>query len=66
MAQTLRDDPALRFEMSSGVSGVHYPDATGRELHVVYPLRSITHNRRVMLETCAPDADPHIPSLTRV
>ena len=66
VALTLRDDPGLRFEMSLGASGVHYPDAIGRELHVVYPLQSITHNRRVMLETWAPDADPHIPSLTRV
>ena len=23
--QALRDDPALRFEMCMGVSGVHYP-----------------------------------------
>ena len=66
VALALRDDPALRFEMSLGASGVHYPDAAGRELHVVYPLQSITHNRRVMLETCAPDSDPHVPSLTRV
>lgn len=66
VAATLRDAPDLRFEMSLGASGVHYPDATGRELHVVYPLQSITHNRRVMLETSAPDADPHIPTLTRV
>lgn len=66
VALTLRDAPDLRFEMSLGASGVHYPDAAGRELHVVYPLQSITHNRRVMLETWAPDADPHIPTLTRV
>lgn len=66
VAQVLRDAPELRFEMSLGASGVHYPDATGRELHVVYPLQSITHNRRVMLSTWAPDADPHIPTLTRV
>ncbi|WP_396118825.1 NADH-quinone oxidoreductase subunit C [Dietzia sp. B32] len=66
VALTLRDTPDLRFEMSLGASGVHYPDAAGRELHVVYPLQSITHNRRVMLETWAPDADPHIPTLTRV
>lgn len=66
VALALRDDPDLRFEMSLGASGVHYPDATGRELHVVYPLQSITHNRRVLLETWAPDADPHVPSLTRV
>lgn len=66
IASALRDEPALRFEMSLGASGVHYPDAVGRELHVVYPLQSITHNRRVLLETWAPDADPHVPTLTRV
>ena len=47
VAATLRDDPALRFELCLGVNGVHYPDATGRELHAVYPLTSITHNRRL-------------------
>ena len=63
MAQALRDDPGLRFELCLGVSGVHYPDDTGRELHAVYPLMSITHNRRIRVEVAAPDADPHIPSL---
>jgi NADH-quinone oxidoreductase subunit C len=62
-AQTLRDEPGLRFELCLGVSGVHYPDETGRELHAVYPLMSITHNRRVRLEVAVPDTDPHIPSL---
>ncbi|ORM34040.1 NADH-quinone oxidoreductase subunit C [Williamsia sp. 1135] len=63
VASVLRDDPALRFELSLGVSGVHYPDETGRELHATYPLLSITHNRRVRLEVAVPDSDPHIPSL---
>jgi len=66
VAQALRDDPALRFELCLGVSGVHYPNEVGRELHAVYPLMSITHNRRIRLEVAAPDADPHIPSLFRV
>ncbi len=63
VAQRLRDEPELRFEMCLGVSGVHYPHETGRELHAVYPLQSITHNRRVRLEVAVPDGDPHIPSL---
>ncbi|WP_442791225.1 NADH-quinone oxidoreductase subunit C [Mycobacterium sp. Aquia_216] len=63
VAQRLRDEPELRFEMCLGVNGVHYPHETGRELHAVYPLQSITHNRRVRLEVSAPDGDPHIPSL---
>ncbi|NKV12626.1 hypothetical protein GS909_20175 [Rhodococcus hoagii] len=32
-ARRLRDDPALRFELCLGVSGVHYPQDPGRELH---------------------------------
>jgi NADH-quinone oxidoreductase subunit C len=63
VATVLRNDPALRFELSLGVSGVHYPDDAGRELHAVYPLMSITHNRRIRLEVAVPDADPRIPSL---
>ncbi|UYP17372.1 NADH-quinone oxidoreductase subunit C [Rhodococcus sp. Z13] len=66
VARTLRDHPDLRFELCLGVSGVHYPQDTGRELHAVYPLVSITHNRRLRLEVAAPDADPHIPSLYRI
>jgi len=62
--RTLRD--ALLFELCLGVSGVHYPDDEGRELHAVYPLMSITHNRRIRVETTAPDADPHVPSLFSV
>ncbi|ANE81645.1 NADH-quinone oxidoreductase subunit C [Mycobacterium adipatum] len=63
VAQALRDDPALRFELCLGVSGVHYPHELDRELHAVYPLMSITHNRRLRVEVAAPDTDPHIPSL---
>ncbi len=63
VAGRLRDDAGLRFELCLGVNGVHYPHETGRELHAVYPLKSITHGRRVRLEVCAPNSDPHIPSL---
>ncbi|WP_405164860.1 NADH-quinone oxidoreductase subunit C [Nocardia sp. NBC_01499] len=63
VANALRNHPALRFELCLGVSGVHYPQDTDRELHAVYPFLSITHNRRIRLEVTAPDADPHIPSL---
>ncbi len=57
---------AIERVVAGGVSGVHYPDDAGRELHAVYHLLSITHNRRVRLEVSAPDADPHIPSLVGV
>ena len=66
VARVLRDDPALRFEFCSSVSGVHYPDDTGRELHVVYHLLSMTWNRRIRVEVSAPDADPQVPSVVSV
>ncbi|NUK64388.1 NADH-quinone oxidoreductase subunit C [Streptomyces lunaelactis] len=66
VAQTLRDDPALRFELCTGVSGVHYLEDKGRELHAVYHLRSLTHGRLIRLEVSAPDSDPHVPSLVAV
>ena len=63
VAKILRDEPTLRFEMCLGVNGVHYPDEVGRELHAVYPLLSMTHNRRVRMEVAVPESDPHLPSL---
>ncbi|MBH1935062.1 NADH-quinone oxidoreductase subunit C [Streptomyces sp. AV19] len=66
VCRTLRDDPALRFELCTGVSGVHYPGDKGRELHAVYHLRSLTHGRTIRLEVSVPDADPHLPSVCDV
>jgi NADH-quinone oxidoreductase subunit C len=64
VARVLRDK--LLFEMCMGVNGVHYPNEKGRELHAIYPLLSITNNRRIRLEVACPDSDPHIPSLVEV
>lgn len=65
-AKLMRDDPSLRFELCSGVSGVHYPGDKDRELHAVYHFTSMTHNRRIRVEVSVPDADPHLPSLCGV
>ena len=66
VARHLRDDQDLRFEMCLGVSGVHYPADAGRELHAVFPMQSITHNRRIRVEVAVSDADSHMPSLTSI
>lgn len=67
VARTLRDDPALRFELLSGVSGVDYPtDPTGRRLHAVYHLLSMTHRRQLRLEVSVSVEDPVVPSVTGV
>lgn len=62
----LRDEPALRFEICTGVSGVHYPHMTGREFHAVWHFLSITHNRRIRVEVSAPADHPHVPSIVSV
>jgi NADH-quinone oxidoreductase subunit C len=65
LARTLRDDPALRFELLSSVSGVDYIDSP-RRLHAVYHLTSMTFRRRLRLEVATTVDDPHIPSLVGV
>lgn len=66
VAKTLRDEPGLRFELCLGVSGVHYPNHQGKELHAVYHFRSITHGRKVRVEVTAADSYPHIPSIVSI
>ncbi|MFC5950348.1 NADH-quinone oxidoreductase subunit C [Pseudonocardia lutea] len=73
LCRTLRDDPALRFELCSSVSGVDYtaPAGTGappvrQPLHVVYHLLSMTYRRRIRLEVALDVADPHVPSVVEV
>jgi len=65
IAQVLRDDPGLRFELLASVSGVDYLGSE-RRLHAVYHLTSMTYRRRIRLETSVSADDPHLPSVTAV
>jgi NADH-quinone oxidoreductase subunit C len=65
LCQRLRDDPALRFELCSSVSGVDYLGAPDR-LHAVYHLTSMTYRRRLRLEVAVGVEDPHVPSVVGV
>ena len=65
LARTMRDDPALRFELLANLSGVDYIGSINR-FHVVYNLTSMTYRRQVRLETSASLEDPHVPSVTAV
>jgi NADH-quinone oxidoreductase subunit C len=66
MCRTMRDDPALRFELCSSVSGVDYGADVEQRLHVVYHLLSMTYRRRVRLEVVLDVDDPHLPSVVEV
>jgi NADH-quinone oxidoreductase subunit C len=63
LAAALRNDPSLRFELCSSVSGVDYL-GSARRLHSVCHLTSMTFRRRVRLEVALTAGDPHVPSLT--
>ncbi len=65
LVQVLRDDPALRFELLSGVSGVDYLGSRHR-LHAVYHVTSMTYRRRIRLEVAVSVDDPHVPSVTKI
>ena len=65
VAQVLRDDPALRFEVLANLCGTDYPSDPDR-FHVVYNLLSMTYRRRVRLEVAAPESDPRVPSVVPV
>jgi NADH-quinone oxidoreductase subunit C len=65
VCQVMRDDPALRFELCSSVSGVDYLGEE-RRLHVAYHLTSMTYRRRVRLEVAVSAEDPRVPSVTAV
>ncbi len=65
IAQVLRDDPGLRFELLASVSGVDYLGSE-RRLHAVYHFTSMTYRRRIRLETSVSADDPHVPSVTAV
>jgi NADH-quinone oxidoreductase subunit C len=62
----MRDEPALRFELCSSVSGVDYGVDVPQRLHSVYHLTSMTYRRRVRLEVCVDVDDAHVPSVVEV
>ena len=63
IATALRNDPSLRFELLSSVSGVDYLGSANR-LHSVYHFTSMTYRRRIRVEVELSIDDPHVPSLT--
>jgi NADH-quinone oxidoreductase subunit C len=65
VVRAFRDDPALRFELLSSVSGVDYLGSP-RRFHAVYHLTSMTYRRRIRLEVAVGIDDPHIPSVVAV
>jgi NADH-quinone oxidoreductase subunit C len=65
ICRILRDEPSLRFELLSSVSGADYPAELTR-LHAVYHLTSMTYRRRLRVEAAVTVEDPHLPSVCSI
>ena len=66
VAETLRDEPALAFNVLMDLTAVdylRYPGPTAR-FEVVYHFYSLEHNRRVRLKVPVGEQDPTVDSLT--
>lgn len=60
----LKNHKTYQISFLTDLTGVQYPDNTGKEFAVVYHLHSFIHNFRVRLKVFIPEADIHIPTAT--
>jgi NADH-quinone oxidoreductase subunit C len=66
LCKLLRDEPSLRFELCSSVSGADYGEGVPQRMHAVYHLLSMTWRRRIRLEVALDVDDAHVPSVVEV
>lgn len=66
VVQWLYNDPEFKFQFLTDVCGIHFPDATGAELGVVYHLHSLTNNLRLRIKCFMPAANPSISTISSI
>jgi NADH-quinone oxidoreductase subunit C len=49
MMHFLYADPVLKFQFLTDLAGIHFPEAKGQELGVVYHLHSLENNVRLWI-----------------
>lgn len=64
--QWLYNDPEFKFQFLTDVCGIHFPDAKGAELGVVYHLHSLTNNLRLRIKCFMPAENPSIASISEI
>ncbi len=64
--QFLYEDPALRFQFLTDLTGVHYPDNKGRELAVVYHVHNLVDNARLRFKVFTAIDSPDIFTATNL
>ena len=64
MMHFLYADPVLKFQFLTDLAGIHFPEAKGQELGVVYHLHSLENNVRLWIKAYAPVEAPNFPTIT--
>jgi NADH-quinone oxidoreductase subunit C len=62
----LYNDPEFRFQFLTDVCGIHFPEAKGAELGVIYHLHSLTNNLRLRIKCFMPAENPTIATISTV
>lgn len=60
----LYQNETLKFQFLTDLAGIHFPDAKGAELGVIYHLHSLENNIRLIIKTYVPIEEPHVPTIT--
>ncbi len=64
MIHYLYAHPTFKFQFLTDLAGIHFPDAKGQELGVIYHLHSLENNVRLWIKAYAPIEAPHFPTIT--
>lgn len=64
--QFLFDDPTLRFQFMTDLTGVHFPDRKGEELSVVYHLHNLVDNIRLRVKVYVPIGQPDVNTASKL
>jgi NADH-quinone oxidoreductase subunit C len=62
----LYQQPSFKFQFLTDLAGIHFPEAEGKELGVIYHLHSLENNVRLMLKLFVPIANPVVPTITSI
>jgi NADH-quinone oxidoreductase subunit C len=58
--------PKFKFQFLTDLAGIHFPDAAGQELGVIYHLHSLENNVRLVVKLYVPEQSPIVPTATSV
>ncbi|CAM4347396.1 NADH-quinone oxidoreductase subunit C [Cytophagaceae bacterium 50C-KIRBA] len=64
MLHFLYQHPVLKFQFLTDLGGIHFPEAKGQELGVIYHLHSLENNVRLWIKIYVPIEKPEVPTVT--